>query len=425
MKVKSMIYEQIRYKQRSRQLFHVVLPHSGVVLGLCILVLLLSSCTNPLATPSQSGPSTTNGSPDTATATPVVLPTATAGLIPITLQVVGCPSNLSINWDKLAGTHTNVNKVQKVICGSLEGAGTLEALVNVRYYSSDAKLDFSVYDNLSSTPSRTFGMQGLLNGSTSISSVGTLVTAEGSPKDDIPGTVDLYKEYQWNGTAFGQVLFPDMYPDVTRYQAEQTQALVNSEIASLQPGQPPSQIHDAWRLTAGGVVAHLVQGILHWLPTKYSVTLPLHAAQLSVLPITVTNLQPGGGGFVVTVHHLNDGPTNIFEVSQIIAINGNAALTSPTADARLSSPVQASGGSVASGTILGQIIVYDDVYNNVGNSGPIHASTSTGYVQFSNSVKYHLNAQGLEEGLVAFYATSQNNVALSNQLIMVKVWLSA
>ena len=69
----------------------------------------------------------------------------------ITLQVVGCPA-LSINWDSLIGTHTNVNKVQKVTCGSLEGNGLLQALVNVRYYTPGAKLDFYVYDNLSGTP---------------------------------------------------------------------------------------------------------------------------------------------------------------------------------------------------------------------------------------------------------------------------------
>ena len=95
----------------------------------------------------------------------------------ITLQVVGCPT-LSINWDSLIGTHSNVNKVQKVTCSNLEGGGSLQALVNVRYYTPDAKLDVYVYDNLSGTPAQRFKVQGLVDGDAQISPTGTITTAE-------------------------------------------------------------------------------------------------------------------------------------------------------------------------------------------------------------------------------------------------------
>ena len=130
---------------------------AGVLLLYC-LVILLSACTNPFFTPSQSGSEETpilSASP-----TQVISPTPTAKLPTITLQIVGCPT-LSINWDSLVGTHTNVNKVQKVTCGYLEGNGLLQALVNVRYYTPDAKLDMYVYDNLSGTPVQRFKVQGL------------------------------------------------------------------------------------------------------------------------------------------------------------------------------------------------------------------------------------------------------------------------
>src|SRR5204863_7412347 len=210
-----------------------------------------------------------------------------------------------------------------------------------------------------------------------------------------------------------------------RYQAEQDQAMVNAELAAVPPGQSSGQIRDAWKLVPGAVASHLAQSIFHWQPANYTVTLPPNARKLTVSTLTVTNLAAGGGGFIVTLHHLNEVPTNIFEIWQVSSIDGNSALSSPSAYARLTSPVNVSGSSLASGSILGQVVLYDDVYTNVGSSGPIRSSTSTGYIEFANSVRYQLNAQGLEEGVVAFYPTNQNNAAISNQAILVKVFLSS
>ena len=394
---------------------------AGTAMLLCSLVLMLGACDNFFATPTQSGTPTTGVASSTVTATAIASPTAKPALPTITLQVIGCPT-LSINWDSLVGTRANVSKVQKVICGSLEGAGTLDALVDVRYYAPEARLDYFVYDNLYGTPVRRMSAQGLLDGDALISSVGTIVTAEINPNDTVKGVVDLFKEYQWNGATFGQTLFPGMYPDVTRYQAEQAQAQVSAEVAALGPGQSQSQISQAWRLTAGSVVTRLARGIFHW--TNFTVTLPLHSQRLNVLPITVTNLAAGGGGFVAVVHHLDEVPTNIFEIEQVTSINGSAGISNVAAYARLSSPVSVSGGALASGSILGQVVLYDDTYTTVGSSGAIKSSAPSGYVQFTVSISYHLTP-GLEEGIVAFYPTSQNNTALTNQAVLVKVFFSA
>ncbi len=394
----------------------------GAFILFCSLLLpLLSACASFFSTPTQSGTPTTGLTGATATATAATSPTAKPVLPTITLQVIGCPA-LSINWDSLIGTRANVNKVQKVICGDLEGAGTLDALVGVRYYSPDARLDYYVYNNLGGTPSRRFGMQGLLDGDALISSVGTIVTAEINPDDAIKGLVDLFKEYQWNGATFGQVLFPGMYPDVTRYQAEQAQGQVGSEIAALQPGQSQAQIADAWRLASGSLVTRLARNIFHW--ANFSVSLPPHSGKLTILPVTVTNLAAGGGGFTAVVHHLNEIPGNIFEIEQINSIDGSAGLSSPVAYSRLTSPVRVSGSSVANGSILGQAVLYDDTYTVVGSSGAIHGPASSGYVGFTASISYRL-APGLQEGVVAFFPTSQSNISLSNQAILVKVFLSA
>ena len=71
-------------------------------------------------------------------------------------------------------------------------------------------------------------------------------------------------------------------------------------------------------------------------------------------------------------------------------------------------------------------MIYDDTYTIVGNSGAISSSQAPGtYVNFTQSVSYHLNAPGLQEGVVAFLGTNQNNASLSNQVAMVKVFFSA
>jgi len=416
-------HRQWRYPRQERLSLCPGLAYTGVVLLLFSLLILLSACSSIFGSPSQSGSPSADATSASSTPSPVVSPTSAAGTPTITLQVTGCPSTLSINWDSLVGTRANVNKVQKVICGSLEGSGSFDALIDVRYYSSDAKLDYYVYDNLFGTPNQRFSGRGLLNGDAVISSIGTLTTAEVNPSDAIQGVIDLFKEYQWNGSSFVQILFPGMYPDVTRYQAEHSQSVVSSEIAALQPGQSQAQIKDSWRLSPGTVATHLAHDIFHW--TNTTVTLPKGASKLSIITITITNNGTGGGGFYATLHHLNEITTNIYEVWQITAIDGSSGISSPAAYAQLTSPVSISGSAIANGSVLGQIVLYDDMFTAVGTSGAIRSPASSGYVQFTDSVSYHLGAQGLQEGVMAFYPTNQNNIALTNQAVMVKVFLSA
>ncbi len=156
--------------------------------------------------------------------TPIVSPTSTVKPPAITLQVVGWPA-LTINWDSLLCTHTNSNKVQKVTCGYLEGNGLLQALVGVRYYTPGAKLDFYVDDNLSGTPAQRFQVPMLIDGDTNIGTTGTITTTEIGMSGLSRAVSDLFKEYTWNSATFVQILFPGLYPDVTYYQAEKSQAL--------------------------------------------------------------------------------------------------------------------------------------------------------------------------------------------------------
>ena len=385
--------------------------HAACALLLCGLAFVLSACSD-----SQAQGGTEQLQATTPTPAQIVSPTDTPRPPTITLHVVGCPSTLTLDWDRLVGTHDKVNKVESVTCASLEGQGTLQALINVRYYSSDGRLDFYVYDNLAGIPLRRFGMQDLLYGDVRISSANTITTAEVGPKDSLVGDRDLFKEYAWNGTAFVQTSFPALYPDVTRYQADQAEASVTAEVDAT--GKGP----DTWRLSARGVTGHLAQYIFHW--SNYSLQAVANSRKSNLSIISVANLGPGGGGFIATLHRFNGMSNNIFEITQISPIEGNITLSSPAANAQLASPVQISGSTPASGGVLGRVVIYDDTYTIIGDSGAIPSTVSSGYVQFSRSIGYALNDRGTQEGIVAFYQSSQGSADYSNQVVLIKVLLT-
>ncbi len=393
----------------------------GVVIFLFSMAVLLSACSNPFQRPAQSGtPQPNAGNLDTPTS--VVSPTTGPSIPKINFQAVGCPSTLSINWDNLVGTKAGVNKVQKVTCGTFEN-GALTALVNVRYYSPDAKVDFYVYDNLFGTPAKRFGVQGLIGGDAQISPTNTIITAE-NPNNDPLGP-NLFKEYQWNGSTYGQVLFPGMYPDMTHYQAEQDQANVNAQLA--QTTATPTASNNVWQNSAFAVVNKMAQDVFHWSSSTIKNTVLTYSSPTQTYIIQTTNFGPGGGGFTTSLFRLDNVVTNIFEVKQVSSIDGTALLNSPANGLTqpVSSPIKVSGSYQSSGTILGRVAIYSDTYVLVGDTNAIHGSAPTGSVSFAPSVSYHLEARGLQEGLVAFYVTNQNNIVTSNQVVLAKVFLSS
>jgi len=406
------LYRKARNKQQWSH--NGRLPSIGMLACLGALVLLLSAC-SLLGTPSQTGGSST---PVLTSITPtqVSSPTPVPTLTTITLQVVGpCPSNLGNSWDRVVGTKPGVAKVQKVMCGSLEGSGSLDALVIARYYTPDYKMDFFVYDNLTGTPNRRFAVQGLVQGDAQISPAGTIITSQLISNVPIPPNV--FKEYQWSAatSSFAQILFPGLYPDVTHYQAEHAQFVANAYAAQ---GKTP------WQDSANSVVNKLASDIFHWtLTTTKTVTFN---PPTGTYIVQETNTGTGGGGFVATLFHLDNVTTNIFEISKIAPLDSGTRISSPAPGVQLSSPVSVSGTSYqASGSVLGEVMIYDDTYTIVGSSGAIQSQPSGTYVNFTQSVSYQLNAPGLQEGVVAFLGTNQNNASLSNQVAMVKVFFSA
>ena len=393
-------------------------PHAALFMivvqaTLCGLVFLLSGCAK---VPARSGTVQDVSTQMPVVQTPVFSPTPTPKPVVITLQVTGCPPGIALNWDMLVGTKAGVNKVQTVSCGSLEGSGSLDALIGVRYYTPGARLDSYVYDNLFAPPHRIFVMQDLLNGDAQISPAGTIMTAESGSGDPVLGSRDVFKEYRWDGATFQQILFPGIYPDMTYYQAEQDQSRLNAELAV-------GNKRDAWKATFSGVANELAKQIFHWTSTHFStIQFSNHSGSYVA---SVTNLGQGGGGFVASMFHLDNNASNVFIIKQVSSLDGGTALTSPAAGVQLISPISITGSALAAGGVLGRVVVYSDTFIAFGDSGDIPNPGSGGYVNFSKSVSYRLNSAGTQEGLVAFYATTQNNAFLSNQVVMVKVFLTA
>lgn len=407
MKARSLLaYSRWEYARRSQNVARIV-----VALICCCLIIVASSCAK---VPSKKGPA--QAFTPIATSTAIASPTSTPKPPTITLQVIGCPSGLSLNWDNLVGTKVNVNKVQKVTCGSLEGSGSFEALINVRYYTPDAKLDYYVYDNLSGTPIQTFSIQGLLDGDAQISPGGTIITTEIGQQDTIKAKPDVFKEYQWNGSKFAQTFFPGFYPDMTYYQAEQNQVQLNTELAA-------GNKQNAWRIGFFGVPDHLARVIFHW--TSIDTRTVRFQSSSGTYIVSVYNLGPGGGGFIVHMFHLDNSEANTFEIMQLTSIDGSVLLNTPTSGVQFGNPITISGSSYANGAILGKAVVYNDTFVDIGDSGDIHGPTSTGYVNFTKAINYHLNSPGVQEAAVAFYWTNQNNTNFSNQIVFVKVLLAS
>jgi len=141
--------------------------------------------------------------------------------------------------------------------------------------------------------------------------------------------------------------------------------------------------------------------------------------------VAVTNLGPGGGGFVARMVHLDYNILNIFEITLVTSIDGNITISAPVTATQVGSPISVSVSTLAGGSILGKVVVYSDTYIAVGDSGDIHGPAPSGYVNFTRAVSYQLNSSGVQEGAVAFYQTNQNNSNASNQVTMIKALLKA
>ena len=402
--------------------FRVVIQHSkspliSIFFGF-LLALTLIACSGS----GNTGSSSTTTTPATlasGNSGNKTTPTASPG---IGLGPRPCPDAVKApaHWDAIIPTQNGVTHVDKVICGNLIGNATEQALITVRYQGTGQILDVYDYNNITSpSPSQLFKLQNLYKGDAKISVYNTVLTGEidqnssiNAGKNNTKMTLDLFREFKWSdGTGtLVPVSFPGIFPDMTRYQADNDQAHVN-------------QGQDAWKLNAAQVANHVATDthLLNWRGNTQVVVVSGGGSNDSDAVVTVENPAQAGNKIKVSLQRL-EGNTNggLWEVVSVTA--SGMSITSPQSRDILSSPVNVAGTGDAFKGVIGTVDVLDHLYTSIGHAR-VTSATGNGSSTFSKVVSYTTTFKGgKQDGLVVLYAA--NNAGSSNgAAVMVKALL--
>ena len=334
-----------------------------------------------------------------------------------------CPDAVkaAAHWDAIIPTQNGVTQVETVTCGNLVGNPTLQALVKVRYQGTGQILDVYVYSDITNpSPSQLFKLQNLYKGDAKISVYNTVLTAEVDQNSSINAgkanadlTQDLFREFKWSdgaGTLI-PVSFPGMYPDMTRYQAENDQAQVN-------------QGKDPWKLNAVQVANHMAADahLLNWPGNAPTTVVSGGGSSDNDAVVTVKNPTPVGNTIKVSLERL-EGNTNggIWEVVSVTAVG--MSITAPQSRDILTSPVKVTGTGNAFEGVIGSIDILDHLYTPIGHAN-VRGATGNGNTTFSTNVTYNSTFKGgKQEGIVVLYAANNAGSSIA-AAVMIKDLLS-
>jgi hypothetical protein len=396
-----------------------VLQHSKslliAILFVFILGLTLISCSgsgNTVSAPTSTTPAALSGRSSGSKTSTTTSPGIDQGPQP-------CPDAVKApaHWDAIIPTQNGVTHVENVICGNLTGSTTLQALITVRYQGTGQILDVYVYNNITSpSPSQLFKLQNLYEGDAKISAYNTVLTAEidqnsriNAGKNDAEMTQDLFREFQWSEGAgtLVPVSFPGIFPDLTRYQAEDDQARVN-------------QGQDAWKLNAAEVARQTATDnhLLNWPADTQAIVVSGGSSKDNQAIVTVKNPAPPGNMIKVSLERL-EGNTNkgIWEVVSVTA--DEISITTPQSRDILASPMNVTGTGNAFEGVIGTVDILDHVYTPIGHA-QVAGVKGNGITTFSTVVSYNSTFKGgKQDGIVVLYAA--NNVGSSiGAAVMIK-----
>jgi len=88
------------------------------------------------------------------------------------------------------------------------------------------------------------------------------------------------------------------------------------------------------------------------------------------------------------------------------------------------SPVMLEGTGTAFEAVIGQAIVYDHLYTDIGHA-QITGSNGMGIVNYSTKVSYTSSFKGVQEGIVAVYLANGGISSENYTAVMVEVLISA
>ncbi|GAC1448065.1 MAG: hypothetical protein PVSMB4_04610 [Ktedonobacterales bacterium] len=347
----------------------------------CISVLL--ACTSTTVV-SSTAPSPTPA----ASATPVV---ATGP------QPCG-PGLSAVDWSTvIPGFDARSQRVEPAICADLKRNGHQEAVVPVRYDGTGAILDFYVYAPSGGAPTLLFSQAGasgsLYKGTVAVSTQSTIIAGEVDAGSCINRATtsnaalirDLYREWQWNGSAFVQEAFPGIFPAFTRYQAElYQQSVVDTGGApwALDPVQLTNTFATQW-LSAGPT------------PGATLVTNSGAFAQTRVM------------NFSVNVERLLYADHGMWEITGIAAQPAMSA-TTPAEGTAVTSPIALGGTGYSFEAGNFQTALWDKVNvatasvdHCVLGSGSVHSGASSApAAAFSGSLTYTADSHTVDEALL-------------------------
>lgn len=368
------------------------------------LIVLVTACA------SNSGNGTGNGGTSTTPQTQNTTPVGNGAVTPspgIGLGLQVCPVAVKdpAHWDPIIPTQANVSSVSTVTCGYLKGVPTLQALVTVLYQGTGRILDVYVFDNISAAkPAQIFKLQGLYKGDARISVYNTVLTAEvdqnsslNSGKPNAELVPDLFREFKWSDSAgtLVQIIFPGIFPDLTRYQAENDQAQVN-------------QGHQPWKLSATMTAQAFGASLLHWDPNAPATLTSGGGAHDAQAIVSLKNTSPGSSTVTLTMARL-EGNTNggIWIVTDVTT--SGLSITQPQSASLLHSGVTVTGTGSAFEGVIGKVTILDHLYADIGHA-QAHGAQGNGSTTFSAAITCQPTFKtGAQEGLVIL--TSENNAA--------------
>ena len=362
---------------------HARLPKYISLFSVSIFLLLcLSACGG------ASSNNTTTGSKAVVTdATPTAAPQFGTQPCP---AVVSEPSH----WNPILSTDTGLNTVVSVTCAEMTNDTSLQALVISRYEGAGQTADIYVFTNITSpSPKQIFKLHGLYKGDAKISAYNTLLTAEVDQGSSINAgnqtaenyKQDLYREFKWSSSVgtLVPVSFPGIFPDLTRYQAENSQQQVNQ---NKQTVDSPTQVADK-----------LAAKLLDWPADAPTTVVSGGNSHDKDAVIMVKN---AGGTIKVTLSRLEGNTNNgIWEATSVTS--DGLTITKPESRDLLS------GTTTVSGTAPGgtnKIKILDHLYNSIG--------TADANGNFSTNISYKVSFKGgAQEGLLALYSYNGNTIS--------------
>jgi hypothetical protein len=409
-----------RPKGVNRVMIATVILVFAIIVGGGALVLALVAQRPPTPVKPTPVPTTIPVTPTTGSD---LTPTPVPGVI-FGPQALPAPLNDPAYWEKIVGTQSGVNKVESVSGANMMGTPTLQALITVRANSPAATLDVYVYNNISSAkPVQIFKLQGLLKGDAKISGYNTVMTAEVDKNSALNAskplslmTRDLFREFKWSdeqGTLV-QTAFPGIFPDLTRYQAEADQALVNK-------GQ------DTWKNDPAQVAKAMAAKFLSWQRPLVATLLSGGGPQDVYASVLVKETPISGTGFSptidVTLSRLEGNTHNMWVVIGVEG-NKNFTLTNIAPHSLIASPATLEGKGAAFEAVIGKAVIFDHAYADIGHAQITGTTSGMGISDYSTRVVYTSTyRQGVQEGIVAVF---QDNGGMSSDIanaVMIKVLL--